>query len=118
MVKPQPANSNLNIGDTTYGTGLRLTPNNVKIGTTVSQGRIGGNNIAGAKSNATANVIAQETKFHAFVDALKQNTLLFARHFDMSLQRRLGISPSMLRPNYGQNMRLNRPTNSLTSPKK
>nr|WP_011229460.1 hypothetical protein [Sulfolobus sp. NOB8H2]CAA09148.1 hypothetical protein [Sulfolobus sp. NOB8H2] len=113
VIKPLPAHTNVNIGSTTYGTGMRLTPNNAKIGTIVSQGRIGGNNIAGASSNATANVIAQETKFHAFVDALKQNTLLFARHFDMSLQRRLGISPSMFRSTTNQDVRLNRPTQTV-----
>nr|WP_012386987.1 hypothetical protein [Sulfolobus islandicus]ABE99661.1 hypothetical protein [Sulfolobus islandicus] len=116
IIKPLPANTNLNIGNTTYGTGMRLTPNNAKLNTVISQGRIGGNNIAGATSNATANVMAQETKFHAFLDALKQNALLFYRHFDMSLYRRLGISPSMLRPNYGQDVRLNRPTNNMTPP--
>lgn len=108
VIKPLPSNTNVNIGNTTYGTGMRLTPNNAKIGTIVSQGRIGGNNIAGAKSNAVANITAQESRFHAFVDALKQNTLLFARHFDMSLQRRLGISWSSIKPSYSQEVRLNR----------
>jgi hypothetical protein len=50
----------------------------------ISQGRVGGNNIAGAKSDAKVNVTAQETKFHAFVDTLKQNALLFLRQFGMS----------------------------------
>jgi hypothetical protein len=40
--------------------------------------------MAGAKSDAKVNVTAQETKFHAFVDTLKQNALLFLRQFDMS----------------------------------
>nr|WP_192964122.1 hypothetical protein [Sulfolobus islandicus] len=119
VIKPLPANTNLNVGSTTYGTGMRLTPNNAKIWTILSQGRIGGNSIAGAKSNATANVIAQETKFHAFLDALKQNTILFAKHFDMGLQRRLGISLSSFRgATYSQNVKLNRPTNLAKSPKK
>jgi len=64
--------------------------------------------IGKATSPATANVIAQETRFHAFLDALKQNAILFARHFDMSLQRRLGISWSSVRPNF-QNVSLARP---------
>ncbi|BDB97481.1 hypothetical protein [Saccharolobus caldissimus] len=114
-----PVNSNLNIGNTTYGTGLRLTPRNSSLGTVISRGRIGGNNIAGSKSSAVANITAQESRFHAFVDALKQNTLLFARHFDMSLQRRLGISLSTFRgATYNQDVRLNRPTSPATSPKK
>nr|WP_011225113.1 hypothetical protein [Sulfolobus islandicus]CAG38147.1 hypothetical protein [Sulfolobus islandicus] len=111
VIKPLPVNTNLNMGDTTYGTGMRLTPNNAKIGTIVSQGRIGGNNIAGAKSEAIGNVMAQESKFHAFLDALKQNALLFYRHFDMSLYRRLGISLSMFRgATYSQDVKLNRYT--------
>jgi hypothetical protein len=108
-VPPSPANSNVAVGSTAYGTGFRLAPVGMRLGTLISQGKIGGNSIAGAKSSAIANVTAQETKFHAFVDALKQNALLFLRHFDMSLQRRLGISMSSLRPNY-QNVSLIRPT--------
>nr|WP_011225190.1 hypothetical protein [Sulfolobus islandicus]CAG38229.1 hypothetical protein [Sulfolobus islandicus] len=119
VVKPLPAFSNLNIGDTTYGTGMRLTPNNVKIGSAISQGKIAGNNIAGARSDAIGNVMAQETKFHAFIDALKQNALLFYRHFDMSLYRRLGISLSLLRgATYNQDVKINKPTTVLRSPKK
>jgi hypothetical protein len=106
---PLPANSNVTVGNTTYGTGLRLTPPKMKLDTLISQGKIGGNKIAEANSSAIANVTAQETKFHAFVDALKQNALLFLRHFDMSLQRRLGIGWSSIRPNYRQDTRLYRP---------
>ncbi|ACP36058.1 hypothetical protein LS215_2066 [Sulfolobus islandicus L.S.2.15] len=109
-VPPSPANSNVAVGSTAYGTGFRLAPVGMRLGTLISQGKIGGNSIAGAKSSATANIIAQETKFHAFVDALKQNALLFYRHFDMSLQRRLGISPSMFKSTINQDVRLNRPT--------
>jgi hypothetical protein len=106
-VPPSPANSNVAVGSTAYGTGFRLAPVGMRLGTLISQGKIGGNSIAGAKSSATANIIAQETKFHAFVDALKQNALLFYKHFDMSLQRRLGIGWSSIRPNY---VNLIRPT--------
>ncbi|WP_062088605.1 hypothetical protein [Sulfolobus acidocaldarius] len=111
---PLPANSNVTVGNTTYGTGLRLAPSGIKLGTLISQGKIGGNRISeGNKiaktsiSRAIVDVTAQETKFHAFIDALKQNAILFARHFDMSLQRRLGIGWSSIRPNY---VSLNRPT--------
>ncbi|QGA54563.1 hypothetical protein GFS03_08260 [Sulfolobus sp. E5-1-F] len=110
-INPLPGNQNLRIGNTVYGTGMRLTPRNSKIGTVVSRGTIGGNSISGGKSSATANVMAQETKFHAFLDALKQNTALFVRHFDMSLQRRLGIGSSMLRANnYQPDIKLERKT--------
>jgi len=108
-VPPSPANSNVTVGSTTYGTGFRLAPAGMQLGTLISQGKIGGNSLPLAHSSATANIIAQETKFHAFVDALKQNALLFYKHFDMSLQRRLGISISSIRPNY-QDVRLNKPT--------
>jgi hypothetical protein len=104
---PLPTNSNVRVGNTTYGTGIRLLPAGMKLDTLISQGKIGGNRIAEANSSAIADVTAQETKFHAFVDALKQNALLFLRHFDMSLQRRLGISMSSIRPNYTT---LNKPT--------
>jgi hypothetical protein len=111
---PLPTNSNVRVGNTTYGTGIRLLPAGMKLDTVIRQGKIGGNRISeGNKiaktsiSSAIADVTAQETKFHAFIDALKQNALLFYRHFDMGLQRRLGISPSMLRPNYTT---LNKPT--------
>jgi len=79
----------------------------VPLGTVIRQGNLSGTKIGKATSPATenrkigkatspatANVIAQETRFHAFLDALKQNAVLFARHFDMSLQRRLGRSIS------------------------
>jgi hypothetical protein len=105
--KSSPANSNITVGNTTYGTGLRLIPAGMKLDTAIRQGKIGGNKIGEANSSAIADVTAQETKFHAFIDALKQNTLLFIRHFDMSLQRRLGISWSSIRPNYTT---LNKPT--------
>jgi hypothetical protein len=108
-VPPSPANSNVAVGSTAYGTGFRLAPVGMRLGTLISQGKIGGNSIAGAKSSATTDIVAQETKFHAFVDALKQNALLFYRHFDMSLQRRLGIGWSSIRPNY-QDVSLIRPT--------
>jgi hypothetical protein len=107
------AHQSVVIGNTGYGLGLRLTPSKVPLGTVIRQGNLSGTQLAKATSPATANVIAQETRFHAFLDALKQNAILFARHFDMSLQRRLGISWSSVRPTYNNDVRLHR-----TQPKK
>jgi len=102
------AHQSVVIGNTGYGLGLRLTPSKVPLGTVIRQGNLSGTQIGKATSPAIANVTAQETRFHAFLDALKQNAKLFAKHFDMSLQRRLGISLSSFRPNY-QNVALVRP---------
>ncbi|WP_230951067.1 hypothetical protein [Sulfolobus acidocaldarius] len=109
-LSPSQAHSTVEVGNKSYRTGLRLTPGKMDLGTLISQGKVGGNSIREAKSDAAVNVAIEETKFHAFIDALKQNALLFYRHFDMGLQRRLGISPSMLRPNYQQDVKLNKPT--------
>jgi hypothetical protein len=110
------AHQSVVIGNTGYGLGLRLTPSKVPLGTVIRQGNLSGTQIGKATSPATANVTAQETRFHAFLDALKQNAILFARHFDMSLQRRLGISWSSVRPNF-QNTALARPRPRKTGKK-
>lgn len=59
-------------------------------------------------NSTTGGIVTQESKFHAFLDRLKQNARLFLRHFDASLQERLGISWSSIRPNL-QDAKLARP---------
>jgi hypothetical protein len=102
---PSRAYQSVTLGSTGYGTGLRLLPKNASLGTVVSQGRVGGNNIAGASSSAVANVVARETRLHALGEALKNNAVLFLRQFDASLQRRLGISSGSVRPSYSTSLR-------------
>mgnify|MGYP001772772202 CR=1 FL=1 len=56
------------------------------------------------------NVVAEETKAHAFWDTFKKNAQLWVKQFDANLQSKLGISWSTIRSDFVQDVMLNRPT--------